>query len=132
MLNINAIFHRTLTVDAWVGKVSNASFQHLLVRGDTGPKLQFNLLDEEGQIISVSGGVDFFLRPAGVSGGHVNVGHEACSGVNPGEGQWVYNLAEGDLARSGTYWGDVRVAFDDGRVETAFEAVRLYVRDNNQ
>lgn len=112
----------------------NTAHEVPLVAGDTGPRLRFALRDEAGLPVAVSGGgagVSLHLRRHGADEGS-NAGHEDCAAFDVTQGQWTYDLQPGDVSAAGTYWGDVRVAYEDGRTETAFEAVRFLVRERGR
>ena len=134
MGTIKAIFKRVVKVEAFFGVMStNTAFEVPLVAGDSGPKLQFTLLDEDQIPIAVSGvgsGVSLFLRRF-QEHSRSNGGHEGCSGIDVAGGVWTYDLKDGDVSGSGTYFGDVQIRYSNGVVETAFEAVRFLVRPSN-
>jgi len=133
MISINGYFNRTVTFDAYVGTMSsNLCFETPLVAGDTGPRLLFNVKDAAGAPITVSGmAVNLYMRRYGNST-HSNTGHEGCSGLDPSNGIWIYSLQNGDVSAAGTYFADLEIVYDNGVVETAYEAVRMLVRDNNK
>lgn len=131
-MDIPVVFNRILDIEAMVGRMSNAAFQHELVKDDTGPKLRFHLMDSAGTAMNISGQeVMFYLKRTGEAS-HVNVGHEACSGFDMANGIVDYSFVSGDLGNVGTYWGDVQIHYEDGSRETGFESVRFLVRDNNK
>lgn len=135
MITVPLLFHRVLTLEAWMGGMSGAGgtgIQNTLVKNDTGPQLKFILKDTEGALIATSGLiVELFLKQYHEET-HVNVGHEACSAYSIADAQYVYDLQDGDLSGTGTYFGDVRVTYPSGKKETAYQAVRFLVRDHNQ
>ena len=133
MITVNTKFQRIVNLEIYVGIMStNTAFEVPLVQDDTGPRLQFKVQDNSGAPIAVSGmGVNFYLRGA-FDPSHGNRGHEACSSVDFNTGLWSYSLQEGDVSATGTYFGDIEVAYADGNVETAYEAVRFLVRGNNK
>ena len=132
MLTIPVKFNRVIDVTLLVGKMSSASYQHTLVQGDTGPRVLFRLLDSNGETLNVSGyEVNFYLKRTGEEG-HVNAGHEACSGYDVENGEVVYDFVSGDLNTPGTYFGDVQIDMLNGRKETGYEVVRFLVRGSNQ
>ena len=59
-----------------------------------------------------------------------HVGHEGLSGIDPANGKWLYVLKDGDVSGAGTYFGDLTVFYDNGLVETAFQPVRILVRES--
>lgn len=133
MLKIKALFHRLLSVEVRLRMDGNA-FDYPLVAGDTGPKIRFNLLDEDGNPVLVSGtgsGVKLFLKQPHRSP-HSNSGHEGCSAFDVVSGLWDYSLQPGDVCGAGTYFADVEATYSDGVVETAYEAVRFLVRSSNK
>lgn len=130
---IKTIFSRLVEVVVAIGANTNA-FEVPLVQGDTGPRLRFNLLDDTGTPIAVSGagsGVKLYLQRV-ADGTHSNPGHEACSAFDVGNALWDYYLQPGDVSAAGTYFADVTIAFSDGTVETAPAAVRFLVRESNK
>jgi hypothetical protein len=131
MAIIDVFFNRVIDICVRVGSLSNASQQIQLVQGDTGPKLQFTLKDCAGNIIdSGVSGVNFYLKK--YCGPCVNTGHTSVSGVNVSGGLYSYCLVSGDTVSAGTYFGDVEITYDNGKVETGFDAVRILIRKNNK
>jgi len=105
-----------------------------LVKNDTGPCLTFIIKDCEGNILTPSdgvSGVNLYLRKS-CSDVPSNCGHVGTSGLDPDNGKWVYCLSAGDISGSGTYFGDLEIVFDDGRIETGYEPVRIFVRDSKK
>lgn|GEM_PF-4978473 len=134
MINVIATFRNVLNLEVQLSVMSNTAHEVPLVQGDTGPRLRFSVKDESGSPIAVSGvgaGVRLYLRKHG-DDGNSNLGHEPCSAFDVAQGEWDYDLQPGDVSAAGTYWGDVEIAFDDGRRETAFEAVRFLVREKTR
>ena len=127
-------FHyRVIEVTVAVGRMSNAAIQRTLVQNDTGPILRLELQDSFGKAINLStgvSGVNFYIRPAHADG-HVNVGHEACSGFDLLNGVVDYSFQQGDLSGTGTHFGDVELVYDSGAKETSFDEVRFLVRPSN-
>jgi len=131
MSSISVYFNKMVNICARVGAMSNASQQINLVQNDTGPKLRFTIKDCEGDIIgSGVSAVLFHLAP--FCGSKTNCGHEATSGVDVANGIYDYCLSGGDISGVGTYYGEVEIIYDSGKVETAFEPVRIAVRATNK
>lgn len=128
-------FQKTVNLEVYFQTMSsNTAFEIPLVVGDTGPVLRINLLEALDTPILVSGAgqVNFYMRRFQKSP-HTNLGNEACDAVDVANGIWDYHFGAGDVSGgAGTYFGDVEIIFDDGTKETAFEAVRFLVRDNNK
>ena len=124
-------FTRIIEICAKVGAMANASGDLNLVAGDTGPKLRFLLKDCDGNlIIEGVSGVNFYIKK--YCNGCTNTGHESVSGINVSGGVWQYCLEPGDVSAAGTYFGDLEILYDDGKVETGFSPVRILVRENNK
>jgi len=129
MAATDVYFNQTLNVCVVVGRMSNSSIS--LVQNDTGPKLQFSIKDCNGDpITSGVSGVFFHIKK--FCGEKTNTGHELTSGVNVSTGLYEYCLSGGDVSAAGTYFGDVEIQYDNGRCETGFEAVRIFVRQTNK
>lgn len=129
MSDVVAVLRGTLNLEVTFA-MFNTAHEVPLVAGDTGPRLRFVLKDEAGAAVAVSGAgssVSLYLRRHGEDASS-NAGHEGCSAFDVPQGQWTYELQAGDVSAAGTYWGDVQVQYEDGRKETAFEAVRFLVR----
>jgi hypothetical protein len=131
--NIDVYFEKILSITAVLGRMGCAKTINL-VQCDTGPKLEFTLKDcSNNTILSGVSGVSLYLSRVDCGDTHcaiTNVGHEGLSGINPSAGQWVYVLQDGDVSGAGTYFGDLTVTYDDGLVETAFQPVRIFVRES--
>lgn len=130
---IKAIFGRLVQIEVIVRMNSNV-FEVPLVQGDTGPRLRFSLLDDTGVPVGVSGagcGVKLYLHRV-QDECHSNLGHESCSAFDVTNALWDYGLQTGDVSATGTYFGDVEITYSDGTVETAPQAVRFLVRENNK
>ena len=129
---IEVKFQRVIEIEAVVGRMGNAAYQHTLVQNDTGPVIQFACKKVDGSALDLSGAtVEFLIRRADAES-HVNVGHEACSGVDLANGRVAYQFQPGDLSGVGSHFGDLRVIFDSGERETGFDPVRLLVRKSNE
>lgn len=126
-------FQKYLSVEAVLGRMG-CTKNIYLVQCDTGPKLEFTLKNcENDAIIAGVSGVNLYLSKVGCSGPDcdiTNSGHEALSGVDPSSGKWVYSLQSGDISGAGTYFGDLTVIYDDGTCETAYQPIRLTVRES--
>lgn len=130
MAAIDVYFEQTAKVCVVVGRMSSSNSINI-VQNDTGPKLQFTIKDCNGDVIdSGVSAVSFHLRR--YCGTKTNCGHEQTSGVNVAGGVYEYCLSGGDVSAVGTYFGDVEIQYDDGRCETGFEAVRVFVRESNK
>lgn len=131
--NYDIYFQKYLTITAVLGQMG-CSRTINLVQCDTGPKLEFTLKDCDAQtVLTGVSGVSLYLSRVGCGSEHClisNTGHEGLSGVDPANGKWVYVLQEGDISGAGTYFGDLTVFYDDGLVETAFQPIRIFVRES--
>lgn len=131
MIDIAATLRGTLSLEVQLSVMGhNTAHEVPLVAGDTGPRLRFAIKDEAGAAVAVSGdgaAVRLYLRRHGDEH-NSNEGHEDCSAFDVAQGQWTYALEASDCSGAGTYWGDVEVQYEDGRKETAMEAVRFLVR----
>ena len=131
MQKIKTYFTRVAMAEV-ILSMSGNGFEIPLVQGDTGPKIRLTLVDDSGTPVAVSGAgqVKLYMAQPGLS--HSNAGHEACVAYDAPNGLWDYNLEPGDVSAAGTYFGDIEIEFDDGTIETAPDAVRFMVRENNK
>lgn len=130
MLIVTSYFQRTAEVEVRFA-MRNQTFLLPLVKGDTGPLLQFSCKDEDGVPIDLlDKDVYFYLKQTGEDDA-VNEDHPDCVVTNASGGICTYQFVSGDLSSTGTYFGDLVI--DDGSmVETASEAIRFEVRDANR
>lgn len=131
--SIDVYFHKSLTIEAVVARMGCNRVINL-VKCDTGPKLNFELKDCTG-LTPLTGVSAAFFYMSRVECGDANChnsneGHEGLSGVDIPNGKWTYILQPGDVSAAGTYFGELSVIYDDGLVETAFQPVRIYVRES--
>jgi hypothetical protein len=84
-------------------------------RGDTSPALSRVLRDGNGAAINLVGATVVFsmwLRGAPAT---IN---KAAATVGPANGQVVYAWQVGDTAQAGAYFGEFKVTYADGTIET--------------
>lgn len=122
-------FRRLLRIKTRLG-VQNIDFEVPLVRGDTGPTIEFELTDADGEPVDLTGKtVGFAIKRFGESVA-VNPSASGCSVESASGGIASYNFGSGVLDKAGSYFGDV-IVFDELKT-TVSRAVRFAVRDNNQ
>lgn len=110
--------------------MQNIDFEVPLVQGDTGPTIQFEITDADGEAVDLDGkSVGFAIKRFGDSQA-VNPTASGCTIESASGGIASYNFGSDVLSRSGSYFGDVIVF--DGLKTTVSRAVRFLVRDNNQ
>lgn len=130
MLQVDYYFRRVAEVEVRFS-MRNQFLLEPLVQGDTGPKLRFMCKNPDGVPINLIGkSVSFYLKRAG-DDSSVNVSHPSCTVTNASGGICEYQFVSGDLANTGTYFGDLLIN-DGTTLETASEAIRFEVRDDNK
>ena len=124
-----AKFHRVLQIRARFG-MDNITFDLPVVQDDTGPTLEFECLDRDANVVDLTGKtVKFYMKKGGFLGSTVNPSPN-CVVTDAANGKAQYTFSAGDLAEPGTYFGDLVI--EDSQTETAFDVVRLVVRQSNK
>lgn len=84
-------------------------------RGDTGPALSRILRDGQGIAVNLVGAsVTFSMGLRGAAA----IVDKAEATIGPANGQVVYAWQTGDTDRAGSYFGEFRVTYADGTIET--------------
>lgn len=85
-------------------------------RGDTGPDLQRQLLDESGNPLNLSSATVRFNMQ--LKGGAVAISRAAATIVNASTGIVKYSWQAGDTDTAGSYEGEFEITYPDSSVET--------------
>jgi len=100
-----------------------------LVQGDTRPYIKVTLRDADGTAIDVSDAtVNFKFRQ---SGSDITLFTVICLQPDGGtDGKIIFNFPEGGLnVDSGNYEGEIEIVFAPDDIQTVYEHLKFYVRE---
>lgn len=103
-----------------------------LVQGDTGPQIKVTVTREDtGAVVDMSGAtVRLKVRKRGASAlsftlTSTDIGDNLLNGIA------IFAFNEGDLdVDPGNYQGEIEITFDDSTVETIYETLDFFVRED--
>lgn len=103
-----------------------------LVQGDTGPQIKVTVTREDtGAVVDMSGGtVRLKVRKRGSATlAFTLIANDV--GDNLSEGIAIFAFSEGDLdIDPGNYQGEIEITFSDSTIETIYETLDFFVRED--
>ena len=105
---------------------------YYLVQGDTGPQIKVTVTrDETGDVVDMSGATVYLkIRPKNSKTLSLTL-TATDVGTNLASGIAIFVFSDGDLdIEPGNYEGEVEINFTDGSIETVYELVELFVRED--
>lgn len=105
---------------------------YYLVQGDTGPQIKVTVTrDETGDVVDMSGGtVRLKIRKKNVPAVILTLTATDVD-TNLEEGIAIFVFGDGDLdIDPGNYEGEVEITFDNSTVETIYELIEFFVRED--
>ena len=105
---------------------------YYLVQGDTGPQIKVTVTrDETGEVVDMSGGtVRLKIRKKNVPTVILTL-TATDVGTNLEDGIAIFVFGDGDLdIDPGNYEGEIEITFDDSTVETIYELIEFFVRED--
>lgn len=103
-----------------------------LVQGDTGPQIKVTVTREDtGEVINMAGG-SCVLKVRKRGGNSVLFTLTAIdAGTNLEDGIAIFIFGTGDLdIDPGNYEGEIEITLSDGTVETIYETLSFFVRED--
>ena len=105
-----------------------------LIQNDNLPDQEFEIYDDDGAAVNITGATINFYFTNNNTGTVVNNGHTAMTITDAvsGECKYVWDnhtpASPVDLATAGKYTAEIEVTFVSGLIETVFDTFKYYVR----
>jgi len=103
-----------------------------LVQGDTGPQIKVTVTREDtGAVVDMSGGtVRLKVRKRGASAlSFTLTALDTGTNLENGIALFVFNTGDLDVD-PGNYQGEIEITFEDATVETIYETLDFFVRED--